>query len=79
MDNFYLCLKRLNQLYPELVPAMIEDDQDVLDDLFIEVNMNLNEMKRLIRKYTHNEMRYNISDADRERRRDNMNFIRKGK
>lgn len=79
MDNYYLRLKRLNELYPELAPAMLSQNQDDLDDLFIEINMNLNEMKKLIRKYTNNELIYSISDEDRERRRINMLKNRKKK
>lgn len=72
IDNYYLSLSRLNELYPDLIRNMLTNNQEKLDELFIEINSKLNEMKKLIRKYTNNDIYHHISDEDRERRRMNM-------
>lgn len=72
MDKYYLYLHKINELYPKLLPAMVNKDQKKLDELFIEINSKLNEMKKLIRKYTNNDIYHHISEEDRERRRMNM-------
>lgn len=72
MDNFYLYLQMIAELYPKLSPAMINKDQEELDDLYFDINTYLNKMKKLIAKYTNNDRKYTLSDEQREWRRMNM-------
>jgi len=72
MDNFYLYLQMIAELYPKLSPAMINKDQEELDDLYFDINSYLNKMKKLIAKYTNNDRKYTLSDEQREWRRMNM-------
>ena len=79
MDNFYLYLQMIIELYPKLSPAMLNKDQEELDDLYFDINTYLNKMKILIAKYTNNERKYTLSDKQREWRRMNMLKNRKKK
>jgi len=79
MDNFYLYLQMIIELYPKLSPAMLNKDQEELDDLYFDINTYLNKMKILIAKYTNNERKYTLSDEQREWRRMNMLKNRKKK